>query len=56
MKFWKAFCVLCLTLTMILSMAACTGSHRQDHGEGQTENAKCFPEFHTSPPVYVQGA
>lgn len=26
MKFWKAFCALCLALTMILSMAACTGS------------------------------
>ena len=35
MKFWKAFCVLCLTLTMILSMAACTGS--QDPTTPSTE-------------------
>ena len=35
MKFWKTFCVLCLTLTMILSMAACTGS--QDPTTPSTE-------------------
>lgn len=26
MKFWKAFCALCLALTMALSLAACTDS------------------------------
>ena len=28
MKFWKAFCALCLALTMALSLAACTDSKR----------------------------
>ena len=40
MKFWKAFCVLCLTLTMILSMAACTGS--QDPTTPSTEAPTSF--------------
>ena len=26
MKFWKAFCALCLALTMALSLASCTDS------------------------------